>query len=252
MNKLFDELMARIFVESQFSLAKIQFVEGDWSTSVYIAHKPYGDYFIYLNLPGNSLTNVTNDIQIKLFSLIKNREEQFEQLNVTGFDDVKISPSFDKNATLIIFTSHKIAEQQKVLKQSIAIEEDPYFFKKQVLSVTTNELTVVTASFETNKGKYTSYLQTLIYDVERFNEFTSTKPLGLNDNGIEYFFAAKLYEKLPFLTLTVKESNQDNLQQQINHKLTEQQLDSCDEFLALDTDKLNEWFDEIVKEVVDD
>ena len=27
---------------------------------------------------------------------------------------------------------------------------------------------------------------------------------------------------------------------------------SCDEFLALDTDKLNEWFDEIVKEVVDD
>jgi hypothetical protein len=252
MDKLFDKLMARIFVESQFSLAKIPFIEGDWSTLVYIAHKPYGDYFIYLNLPGNSLTNVTNDIQIKLFSLIKNGAEQFEQLNVTGLDDVKISPSFDKNATLIIFTSHEIAEQQKVLKQSIAIEEDPYFFKKQVLSVTTNEVTVVKASFETNKDKYTSYLQTLISDVERFNEFTSTKPLGLNNNSIEYFFAAKLYEKLPFLTLTVKESNQDNLQQKINQKLTEPQLVSCDEFLALDTGKLNEWFDEIVKEVVGD
>ena len=130
MDNLFDELMKCIFLESHFSLAKIAFVEEDhdWSTSVYIAHKPGGDYFIYLNLPENLLPDVTNDIQIKLFSLIKNGTEQFEQLSVGGLDEVKISPSFDKNATLIIFTSHEKGEKRKVLKQAIAIEEDPYFF----------------------------------------------------------------------------------------------------------------------------
>ncbi|MPY24424.1 ABC-three component system middle component 1 [Shewanella sp. YLB-07] len=252
MDKFFDKLMARIFVESQFSLAKTPFTEGDWSTSVYIAHKPHGDYFIYLNLPENLLADVINDIQIKLFSLIKDGFEQFEQLSVGGLDDVEISPSFDKNATLIIFTSHEIGEQLKVLKQSIAIEEDPYFFKKQVLSVTTNERTVVAVSFDQNKDNYTSYLQGLISDVERFNEFTSTKSLGLNSSGIEYFFTAKLYEKLPFLTLLVKESNQQNLQQQIDNKLSTEQRINCSELLALDINKLDEWINEIVKETVDD
>jgi hypothetical protein len=74
----------------------------------------------------------------------------------------------------------------------------------------------------------------------------------MSDKGFEYFFVAKLYEKLPFLTLLVKESNKDNLQQQIDKKLSEDQQLQCDDLLKLDIDELDEWFAEIVREAVDD
>lgn len=250
-NNLFDELMERIFIESNFSLAKTEYVEEDydWSTSLYIAHKPQGDYFIYLNIPVNLLSYVTNDIQIKLVSLIKNDSEQFEQING---GKVKISSSFDKNATLIIFTSHEAGINENVMKQAILIEEDPYFFKKQVLSISNQELPIISSFFDEHKGNYCPYVQNLISDTGRFNEFADSELFEMSENGLEYYFVAKLYEKLPFLTLLVKESDQENLQQKIDNNLSELQRVNCDELLVLDTSNLNNWFAEIVKEIVDD
>jgi hypothetical protein len=251
MDNLFDRLMVDIFVESNFSLAKIDYVEVDydWSASVYIAHKPQGDYFIYLKVPESLLSHVTNDIQIKLVSLIKNGSERFER--ITG-DEVKISSSFDKNATLIIVTSHDSDLKGNAVKQEISIEEDPYFFKKQVLSIQLRELPIISSCFEEHKDNYIHYIQNLISDTGRFNEFTDSESFGMSDKGLEYSFVAKLYEKLPFLTLLVKESNQEDLQQQIDNELSEVQRESCDELLALDTDNLNNWFEELVKEAADD
>jgi len=251
MDNLFDELMERIFVESNFSLAKTEYVEEDydWSTSLYIAHKQQGDYFIYLNIPVNLLSYVTNDIQIKLVSLIKNDSEQFEQING---DEVKISSSFDKNATLIIFTSHEVGIDENVMKQAILIEEDPYFFKKQVLSISNQELPIISSCFDEHKSNYSHYVQNLISDTGRFNEFSDSELFEMSEKGLEYSFVAKLYEKLPFLTLLVKKSDQANLQQKIDNNLSEVQRVNCDELLVLDTNNLDDWFAEIVKEVVDD
>jgi hypothetical protein len=251
MNDFFDELIETIFIASEYSVAKIKYVEEGyaWSTSVYIAHKPQGDYFIYLNVPENLLSYVTNDIQIKLASLIKSGSEQFDQING---GQMKISSSFDKNAILIIITSHEETVKEKVMKQAIMIEEDPYFFKKQVLSITTKAIPIITRCFEEHKGNYIHYAQHLISDTRRFNEFTSSDLLGMSDKGFEYFFVAKLYEKLPFLTLLVKESNKDNLQQQIDKKLSEDQQLQCDDLLKLNINELDEWIAEIVREAVDD
>ncbi len=251
MDNLFDDLMECVFIQSMFSLAKTQYVDEDykWSTPLYIGHKPKGDYFIYLNVPENLLSYVTNDIQIKLASLIKNGSELFQQVNG---DEVKISSSFDKNATLIISTTHDVSIKSNAMKQAISIEEDPYFFKKQVLSVQLRDLPIISSCFEEHKDNYIHYAQNLISDTRRFNEFTDSELFGMNNKGLEYSFVAKLYEKLPFLTLLVKESNQEDLQQKIDDELSEVQRESCDELLALDTDNLNNWFEELVKESADD
>lgn len=249
MDNLFDDLMECIFIQSTFSLGKIQYVDKDynWTTSVYVAHKPQGDYFIYLNVPESLLSYVTNDIQIKLISLIKNDFEKFEQITDT---EVRISSSFDKNATLIIVTSDVSIES--VLKQVIMIEEDPYFFKKQVLSISEKEVSTISSYFDEHKDNYIPYIQHLISDTRRFNEFTKIKKNEMSNEQLEYYFVAKLYEKIPFLALEVEKSEQDVLQQKIDSKLTEVQRVSCDELLVLDPEKLKDWFSEIVKEVVDD
>jgi hypothetical protein len=251
MDNLFDDLMECVFIQSMFSLAKIQYVDKNyqWSTSVYIAHKPQGDYFIYLNVPESLLSYVTNDIQIKLASLIKNGSERFEQING---DEVKISSSFDKNATLIILTHHDINLDSNAMKQAISIEEDAYFFKKQVLSIQLRELPIISSYFEEHKGSYITYIQNIISDTERFNEFTSPQLLGLSSKYVEYSFIAKLYEKLPFLALLVDKADQDDLQQKIDGELSDVQRESCNDLLALDTDNLNNWFEELIKEAADD
>lgn len=251
MDKLFDKLMERVFLESSLSLVKVEYTEEDYdySTSVYIGQKPQGDYFVYLHLPERLLSYVTNDIQIKLASLIKNYSENFEKISD---DDVKISSSFDKNATLIIFTTHDVGEKNNVMKQAISIEEDPYFFKKQVLLMSKKDIPIVSNSFDENKNDYITYVQSLISDTERFNEFTSLNVFGLSDKGVEYSFVAKLYEKLPFLALLVSPSNQEILQKKIDVMLTKDQLIECGELLELDVNSLDTWFSEVVKEEADD
>jgi hypothetical protein len=251
MDNLFDDLMECVFIQSMFSLAKIQYVDEDykWSTSVYIGHKQKGDYFIYLNVPENLLSYVTNDIQIKLASLIKNGSERFEQING---DEVKISSSFDKNATLIILSTHDVSTKSNATKQAISIEEDAYFFKKQVLLISEKDIPIIASNFDEHKDSYIAYIQNLISDTERFNEFTSLNMFGLTDKGIEYSFVAKLYEKLPFLALLVAPSNQEVLQHEIDRKLTEEQFVECEKLLELDVNNLEGWFSELVKEEIND
>ena len=251
MDNLFDNLMERIFLESNFSLTKFKYIEQDFncSTSLYIGQKQQGDYFVYLHLPERLLPYVTNDIQIKLSSLIKNQADDFEQLTE---DEVKISSSFDKNATLIIFTTHEASVNNNVMKQAISIEEDPYFFKKQVLLITEKEIPIIANNFDERQGSYIDYIQNLISDTERFNEFTSLNMFGLSDKGAEYAFVAKLYEKLPFLALSVAPFKQEVLQDDIDRKLTEEQLTECEKLLKLDVNSLEGWFSELVKEEAND
>lgn len=250
MDKLFDSLMKEIFLESNFSLSKIEYIEKNhnFTTSVYIAKKPQGDYFIYLQLPERLLPYVINDIQINLVLSIKDQATNFDK--ISG-DDVKISSSFDKNSTLILFTTFENSKKNDVIKQVISIEEDPYFFKKQILLISEKDLPVVASKFDENKSSYIAYIQNLISDTDRFNEFTSSNLLGMSSEGVEYSFVAKLYEKLPFLALLISPSNQEVLQKKIDGVLTEEQLMECKKLLEVDVNNLDAWFSEVIKEKSD-
>jgi hypothetical protein len=248
MDNIFEKLMESIFIESSLFLVKTAYIckEYDISTSIYIAHKPNSDYFIYINLPENALPFVSNDIQINLSSILKNDVGSMDVLNG---ELVTISSSFEKNATLIILTTIKDESLLKnVEKQAILIEEDPYFFKKQVLVVSPKDIDVIFSSFEKYKENYISYLQELISDPKAFNEFMNAKPLNLTNKAKEYCFAARLYEKLPFLVLSVQESDPEDLQKTIDNNLSETQRDLCEALLKLDIDNLSDWFTEIIKE----
>lgn len=246
MDNLFDKIMETIFIDSEFSLIKTLYSDERYkiSTSLYIAHKPNSDYFIYINCPERSLPFFSNDIQIKLSSLLKRDLNPMELLNGTP---IKISSSFEKNATLIIFTSREELNSNTE-KQAISIEEDPYFFKKQVLVVAPHDIDIISKKFNENKEKYTYYLQNLISDVTAFNEFMSSMPLGKSNKATEYYFAAKLYEKLPFLALLVKQSTPDDLQKSIDNELNEEQKNLCKSLLNLDENNLKQWIEEILEE----
>lgn len=250
MINIFDKLMESILIGSGFSLAKIDFVEESHGifTSLYVSHKTNSDYFVYLNLPAKSLSAVSNDIQIKLLSTLKNDVDSMELLNG---EPITISSSFEKNVTLIIFTIKEEPLDINVEKQAITIEEDPYFFKKQVLIVSSKDVDVISSSFEEHSENYTSYLKGIISDPQLFSEFMKSKSPNANNKVKEYSFAAKLYEKLPFLTLCVKVSTPEDLQKNIDNDLSEYQYEQCEMLLNLDLNDLSDWLDDIVKEESD-
>ena len=246
MDSLFDMMMESIFIESEFSLAKIEYVDEsyDVSTDLYISHKPNSDYFIYLNLPEKALSAVSNDIQIKLLSILKNDKSSMELLNG---EPVAISSSFEKNATLIIFTSQEETLSINVEKQAIAIEEDPYFFKKQVLVVPTQDIDIISIRYGEHRQNYISYLKNLISDPQAFGEFMNSRIHSPTSMAREYSFSAKLYEKLPFLSLSVEKSSPEDLQENIDNALSESQREECEALLKLDENNLSDWVAEIVK-----
>lgn len=240
--------MERIFIESEYSLEKMEYLEDSHNlrTYLYLAHKPQSDYFIYLHLPERLLPHVTNEIQIKLASLIKNRWNSFEKLSE---DNVKISSSFEKNATLIIFTKQNqiVNLYDDTSRQVISIEEDPYFFKKQVLVIPSNDIKGISNSFDDNEKSYITYLQDRISDTKNFNDFMNSKTVDALPGATEYSFVAKLYEKLPFLTLSVKASTQRDLQTSIDNELSEAQLKLCETYFASDLNHLDDWIAEILE-----
>ncbi|MEZ9526505.1 ABC-three component system middle component 1 [Enterovibrio norvegicus] len=251
MDNRLDRLMESIFTDLNFSLAKKNINKYiEMSENMYIAHKENSDYFIYINLKVAQLNLVTNDIQIKLSSILKQGCSLFDKLNG---ETIEISPSFEKNTTLIIFTqTEDETNKDELVKQIISIEEDPYFFKKHVVDISSNHIDILYNGFLENERGYTTSLQNLISDTKLFNEFMVSTKNNLSDKVIEYSFAAKLYEKLPFLTLSVKSSDPEDLQKSIDDSLSEHQREQCEILLNLNLNDLTSWFDDIVKEKTDD
>ncbi|EGR2724405.1 hypothetical protein DUG83_23580 [Vibrio parahaemolyticus] len=248
MNNIFYDLMGRILVESGFSLARVVYADNvfDFSSYIYIGHKPKNDYFVYIDIPVDLLPYVNNDIQIKLASLFKGRGAVIE--NMYG-DDLNISSSFEKNSTLIISSNYDANIGDDVSKQAITIEEDPYFFKKHVIIFSEKELEFANESINDldSEDSYVSYLQRVISDATVFNEFAKKESNGFSVKVNEYSFVAKLYEKLPFLSLLVESSHPGDLQKMIDSKLSYEQREQCNEALTLDLNNLDSWFSEIIE-----
>lgn len=252
MNNHLNEFIGSLFIESEFSLSKVYYNYNSdnsndsyhFSTYLYIGYKPKGDYFIYLTVPVNTLSLFNNEIQIDLMSFLKGELINIEKING---DDIVISSSFEKNATLILIIDNNINNIDELYNKVIAIEEDPYFFKKQVLTITPNELNLIEEISSSNKSGYISYLKNIISNVDTFKEFIIAQNSEVNKKIIEYSFTAKLYEKIPFLSLSVDNSNHENLQKKINNKLSSSQKNQCDEVLQLNIDNLDNWFSKITE-----
>lgn len=251
MNKMFDELMENMFKTHGFDLVKMTFEckSIECSSNVYIAKNKLGDYFVYWHAPVEALGLINHDIQIEIASAIEHGSLKFEQLSG---EELQIESSFDKKATLIMYSEYKEENEKSIKNQAIIIEEDPYFFKKQVMLIPENDVAVVLKGFNTNKDNYVDFIQSVISDTERFKAFATRHIHALSDEVVEYAFVAKLYEKLPFLDLKVTESNQEYLQNKIDSSLSKEQVMECEKLLQLDEQNLNGWFAEILKEEADD
>ncbi|MDP3845891.1 MAG: hypothetical protein Q8R10_05640 [Pseudomonas sp.] len=110
-------------------------------------------------------------------------------------DTFKSDPAFDKNTDLIILHRLKLrADFTKIENSIFAIEENPYYFKKYFLYYSDQELLLL------DKHNFDS-ISRIVMDEREFSEYRDA-PL----EPTLYSIAARIYIKLPFIRIPIKES----------------------------------------------
>lgn len=230
-----ETLVNRIAVEQNFTVhVETEFkISDDSYLNLYIATKDSFEYFIFIDLPYTQLQFVNKKIQITLFTQLKKKmlEQETLPFEVTHF--------FEKNTSLILTTNVPDEESKLTLLKSVsAIEEDSYYYKKQVLYYSNHDLEIIINKrlLDINSSEYCN---TIISNIEKYELFVS-----FGDE--EYDFIARLYEKLPFLTLSVTEREQLDLDSMINVSLSIDELEELPNLLALTTSEaIDNWIENI-------
>lgn len=201
------------------------------SVNVTIVNKNSFDYFIYFEIDYEYLGLIESDIQINLATKFK---RYLQEIDVP----FEISHYFEKNTYLIIATKYpKNTNINALFKKISHVEEDPYFFKKQIFYYFDEELSEIKVNdFDVN---YSDYFNSVVSNIERYNSY-------IENNDVEYSFAIKMFEKFPFLKLKITENELLNLNQMINDKLSKKNLELIPKLLSLSNEKLiNEWIESL-------
>lgn len=200
----------------------------------------FGDLFIKNEGSGIRYYWLVIDVKILDSSLILNFQDiWFEQCKRIIKDK-----DFDKNTSLLIICNNESADNQK--KNIFKIEEDPFQFKKYVLTYTDDSLVNLKSMIEEDNPER---LLNLLVDDNIFNEYK-----GSHQNYSWHNLLYNIAHKLPFLKINVAiNQNLKNLFTKSREKIERKNLtdffDSFNEVLSdgvLETiDKMNE--DEIIE-----
>lgn len=185
------------------------------------------DYIVFLELDFDKLKYINNDIQVALATNFK------DHLYGLG-GKTEITHFFEKNTYLVVSTKHPDEILDKDLFKEVSIvEEDLYFFKKQIIYYSAKEF----ESLKINdlNLNFTVYFNDVVSNISRYEKY-------LNGQDDEYKFIVKLFEKLPFMKLEIEEKELLNLDKMIADSLSEQELEILPELLQLTSDiSINNW-----------
>ncbi|MEI8644334.1 hypothetical protein P4S60_01465 [Pseudoalteromonas sp. Hal040] len=227
------ELISTIAEEKDFAVYEISDfnVEDDIFIDFFLCTKDDFEYFIILNIEFRLIEIVNNLIQVAISTKIRAYLEQNEICSLNHY--------FDKNSTLIITTEKpNFLTNEEVYRVVSTVEENNYYFKKQVLYFTERELGIFLQS-QSQQNSFTEKCCSVVSDLSRYEEFL----LGEDE---EYDFIARLYEKVPFLNLEVEKENKLNLDNMIAESLVESEIELLPELLALQSEsQIDEWIKSI-------
>jgi len=210
-------------------------VFNDKSINIVISTNDDVNYMIFVFVDYSDLDAVCTEIQIALATKLKTLMNDESDIRLSS-----VNLTLNKNSTLIISTIVPNAVELKQLNRLVAsIEEEPYYYKKQVLSYKQADSAFIDELLLDDVEPVIS-CEKIISDIDGYVLFTS----GFGNK--KYEFCAMLYEKFPFLTLKVGKEKRLNLQDMINKELTPEQLTNAEVYRNLTSEALiNQWIETI-------
>lgn len=149
-------------------------------------------------------------------------EELMDRLEALDYTD----ESFRKNSTLILCCNSASISDSALLK----FEEDPYFFKKNVITYSDGELSSLRIKLNNELNNY--HINVLLIE-SRGELFESFKTMSLK-KGHYYSLLIRIITKLPFVHYLPQPNNLEDLDEFVRGELTESDLKLFDYILSGD------------------
>lgn len=216
------ELINKVFEENNFNNIEI--------------NNPYSEE---VNFFGNYSKNATNFYLVLFLDEIENDflfekvPRYFEEIKKmkTGYDE-----RIDKNLSMIVcYKETKNDSFEKRNKLFFDIEEDPYYFKKYLLSYNDMEVNVVNKEFYQG-NKLTDFINSVVINSKYFEEFKTEQD---SDHSNLYKICSKMMIKIPVINLEYKKDELENLSYKINEMMEDEELNDLRKTI-LNTDFIDE------------
>ncbi|MDQ9821119.1 hypothetical protein RFY44_19930 [Acinetobacter bereziniae] len=235
----FFVLFDRLALEHGFEYVVVKNYQilDEVTTDIIVIDKGGFDYYVFFEIDFENLKYINNEIQILIATKFR------DYLNSSDID-FSVSSFFENNTFLIISTKVKKNIETKDFYKNVAVvEEDPYYFKKQVFYYTDEEISSLKIS--NLNGSYIEHLNAVVSDIERYEKYT------INEDD-EYALVVRQFEKIPFLKLEVKEKELLSLRDIINKKIINSKdvdISLIPDLLALSDDELIDgWIESLGEE----
>ncbi|MCD9493086.1 hypothetical protein GLP30_20085 [Photobacterium phosphoreum] len=198
----------------------------------YITTKDSFEYYIIIDCDLSNLGDVNNSIQIALSTKLRAHLDRNLDIKNLPFT---LSHYFEKNTCIIVTSKVKDeVSSADVYKFISLVEEDSYYFKKQVIYFNDEELSFCD-NLILSEDNITEYCGRNISKIDKYEKY-------ILNNDLEYGFLSKLYEKIPFLNLSVTEQDLLNLDDMIKSKLTAEETNLLSQLeLLSDEEKIDQW-----------
>ncbi|WP_214833883.1 ABC-three component system middle component 1 [Exiguobacterium sp. E4787] len=145
-------------------------------------------------------------------------------------DDLKMG--WDKNLSLLIMLKvDSIDISTKIQSLIFDIEEDPFMFKKYILSYTDKQEDIFTEQLGYyDENEVLKFLNHILYDSEKFSIFKSKKDC---EEYLLYDIVSKLFIKLPYLNIINQDKEIHTLMTEIDESFTEEEREILNKLLEL-------------------
>ena len=232
--------MKRILLENGFNIDE----NCSMDEKTFQANRLDGKGFDFLTVSFMSQDQMSEDILT----------ENIDRFYSTVAEEKGAIVGLEKNLSLLIMLKVDTLDIPLAIQSLIFdIEEDPYTFKKYILTYTDEQESLFTSLFneyvsEQNDG--TSFLNMILYDTEKFSTFKSRES---NENTLLYDLVSKMFIKLPYLSIKNQHKEMDLLLNDILRSVGKDDKGTWEELMGLRSNGSDPSIEEILKAVgVDD
>jgi hypothetical protein len=219
-------LINLLFEENNFNTRNLVSIPV---TNIFAEEKNRANYYLALFFDESNMEQFSIEMFNDQYNAIKGLEE--------GYD-----PQMDKNLSLLLCVKRNSLQLDPIMNKTIFdIEEDPYFFKKYVLTYTDSQVNEVL-----QKQKETTimeYIHRTLSNEEAFQEYKLNPHLES-----EYNLVSKMFIKIPFLNLKKMDRELSSLKNDITNSLSISLLKLRDDLVKLQPSEKVE--DEIISNLL--
>lgn len=172
-------------------------------------------------------------------------ERVSEYFNAIKTIDRGYDERMDKNLSMLICLKNTHTDSSPKYKKIFEIEEEPYFFKKYLLSYNENFQKIKKEILDGENINIT--INNVINNVEKFHQYKSGEA---SDDAELYEICTKLMTKIPFISLNHKQTDLDNLSKSIRIRLEKDNLkESRDKILQFFELEEDDFIDKIIENI---